>query len=120
MDLGIEGKTAAIGGSTSGLGLATARALIAAGVRVAICGRDPERLDKATQELGPNAYPIQADLSETAQAVGFVEEAQGILGSIDILVPNAGGPPPGDFASTAIEAYDPALQLNLLSVVALC
>jgi 3-oxoacyl-[acyl-carrier protein] reductase len=120
MDLGIEGKTAAIGGSTSGLGLATARALIAAGVRVAICGRDPERLDKATQELGPNAYPIQADLSETAQAVGFIEEAQGILGSIDILVPNAGGPPPGDFASTAIEAYDPALQLNLLSVVALC
>ena len=42
------------------------------------------------------------------------------LGGVDILVTNAGGPPPGNFASTPVEAYEPALDLNLLSVVAMC
>ena len=42
------------------------------------------------------------------------------LGGIDILVTNAGGPPPGNFASTPVDAYEPALGLNLLSVVAMC
>ncbi|HVN50067.1 MAG TPA: SDR family oxidoreductase, partial [Acidimicrobiales bacterium] len=42
------------------------------------------------------------------------------LGQVDILVPNAGGPPPGTFATTDLAAYLPALELNLLSVVALC
>ena len=120
MDLGIEGKCAAVGGSTSGLGLATARSLIAAGVRVAICGRDPERLENAARELGEQAVPIRADLSEPEGATRFFKEAQTALGSVDILVPNAGGPPPGNFASTELEAYSPALSLNLLSVVALC
>ena len=120
MDLGIEGRCAAVGGSTSGLGLATARSLIAAGVRVAICGRDPQRLETAAQTLGSGAIPIQADLSEPAGATRFFDEAEAELGAVDILVPNAGGPPPGDFATTEIEAYGPALSQNLLSVVALC
>lgn len=120
MDLGIEGRCAAVGGSTSGLGLATARSLIAAGVRVAICGRDPHRLKTAAQTLGSGAIPIQADLSEPEGATRFFDEAEAELGAVDILVPNAGGPPPGDFATTEIEAYGPALSLNLLSVVALC
>ena len=42
------------------------------------------------------------------------------LGGIDILVPNAGGPPIGNFASTDLDAYAPALELNLLSAVAMC
>jgi 3-oxoacyl-[acyl-carrier protein] reductase len=49
-----------------------------------------------------------------------VEAAQDLLGGVDILVPNAGGPPPGTFASTDVEAYPAALELNLMSVVAMC
>ena len=46
--------------------------------------------------------------------------AQEALGGLDILVTNGGGPPPGDFASTPLDAYAGALELNLLSVVAMC
>ena len=99
MDLGIEGRCAAVGGSTSGLGLATARSLIAAGVRVAICGRDPQRLETAAQTLGSGAIPIQADLSEPAGATRFFDEAEAELGAVDILVPNAGA---GDPACTRL------------------
>ncbi|HKN37980.1 MAG TPA: SDR family oxidoreductase, partial [Acidimicrobiia bacterium] len=50
----------------------------------------------------------------------FVVEAGDALGGLDVLVTNAGGPPPGTFGSTPFEAYSPALALNLLSVVAMC
>jgi 3-oxoacyl-[acyl-carrier protein] reductase len=49
-----------------------------------------------------------------------VEEATEALGGLDILVANAGGPPPGTFASTPEDAYGPALELNLLSTVGMC
>src|SRR4029079_15227114 len=53
-------------------------------------------------------------------ATGFVDAAAEALGSIDILVTNAGGPPPGTFATTDLDQYAPAVALNLLSVVAMC
>jgi 3-oxoacyl-[acyl-carrier protein] reductase len=59
-------------------------------------------------------------VSTIAGATAFVEAATEALGHVDILVPNAGGPPPGTFASTPLEAYLPALELNLLSTVAMC
>ena len=120
MDLGIEGKRAAVAGASAGLGFSTAKALIAAGVRVAICGRDDARLQRAVAELGDAAVPIVADMSTTDGALGFIAAATDALGGIDILVPNAGGPPLGDFASTPLETYGPALELNLLSTVAMC
>jgi 3-oxoacyl-[acyl-carrier protein] reductase len=61
-----------------------------------------------------------ADVGEPDGAARFVEDARGALGAVDILVPNAGGPPPGTFASTPLEQYEPALRLNLLSTVAMC
>lgn len=120
MDLGIEGKRAAVAAGSAGLGLGTARALVEAGVRVAICGRDPERLAEAAESLGQAAHPLVADVSTVEGATGFVEAAVESLGGLDILVTNAGGPPPGDFASTDLSAYPQALALNLLSVVAMC
>jgi 3-oxoacyl-[acyl-carrier protein] reductase len=119
MDLGLAGRTAAVAGASSGLGLAAARALAAEGVRVAICGRDAERLQGAAAGID-GAVPLVADVSTIAGATGFVEAATEALGRVDILVPNAGGPPPGTFASTPVEAYLPALELNLLSTVAMC
>ncbi len=119
MDLGLAGRTAAVAGASSGLGLASARALAAEGVRVAICGRDRTRVDAAAAGID-GAVPLVADVSTVAGATGFVEAAIDALGQVDILVPNAGGPPPGSFASTPVEAYLPALELNLLSTVAMC
>jgi len=119
MDLGLAGRTAAVAGASSGLGLASARALAAEGVRVAICGRDRTRVDAAAADID-GAVPLVADVSTVAGATGFVEAAIDALGQVDILVPNAGGPPPGSFASTPVEAYLPALELNLLSTVAMC
>jgi 3-oxoacyl-[acyl-carrier protein] reductase len=119
MDLGIAGRTAAVAGASSGLGFAAAQALAAEGVRVAICGRDRRRLEAAAARID-GAVALVADVSTVAGARGFVEAAAAALGQVDVLVPNAGGPPPGTFASTPLDAYGPALELNLLSTVAMC
>jgi len=120
MDLGISDRRAAIAGASSGLGLATARALAGEGVRVTICGRDASRLDAAAATIDGDVTTVVADVSTREGAVTFVDEAGAAMGGIDILVANAGGPPMGTFASTAYEAYQRALELNLLSVVAMC
>ena len=120
MDLGIGGRRAAVAAGTSGLGLATAVALAAEGVQVAICGRDPQRLADAAATVGHGCVPIVADVSTPDGAAGFVTDAADALGGVDILVANAGGPPPGTFASTPVDAYAAAIDLNLMSVVAMC
>jgi 3-oxoacyl-[acyl-carrier protein] reductase len=120
MDLGLSGKRAAVAASSTGLGYACADALAAEGARVAICGRDKGRIEDAAGRLGPNATPLVADVSTTEGATAFVVAAQEALGGLDVLVTNGGGPPPGDFASTPLEAYADAIELNLLSVVAMC
>jgi 3-oxoacyl-[acyl-carrier protein] reductase len=123
MDLGIAGKRAAVAASSSGLGLACARALAAEGVRVALCSRDAGRVEAAATGIrrdGGDAVGLVADVSSMEDAAGFVEAAVEALGGVDILVTNAGGPPAGTFASTDLDAYLPALRLNLLSTVALC
>ncbi len=100
--------------------MASARALITEGVRVAICGRDRSRLESAAAELGEGCIPIVCDVSDAEGGMRFVSAAREALGGLDILVANAGGPPAGTFASTALEAYSPALDLSLLSVVGMC
>jgi 3-oxoacyl-[acyl-carrier protein] reductase len=119
MDLGISGRGALVAASSAGLGLATAQALAAAGCRVVISGRDEARLRVAAESV-PGATVIVADVSDTAGATRLVDEARAALGTIDILVTNAGGPPAGNFASTPLDSYQAALDLNLLSVVAMC
>jgi 3-oxoacyl-[acyl-carrier protein] reductase len=119
MDLGLQGKRAAVAAASAGLGLGAARALAAEGVQVAICGRDRAKVDAAAAEIG--GVGLVADMADTDQATGFVEEAAERLGGvIDIVVANAGGPPGGNFASTDLDAYRTALDLNLLSSIALC
>lgn len=123
MDLGIAGRRAAVAASSAGLGLAAAQALAADGVEVALCGRDRGRLDDAVASIvaaGGAAVGLTADVSTAEGAAGFVREAAEALGAIDILVANAGGPPAGTFATTPLDAYLPALELNLLSTVAMC
>jgi 3-oxoacyl-[acyl-carrier protein] reductase len=110
MDLGLEGRRAAVAAASSGLGLASAVALAAEGADVVICGRDATRLDDAARVIGRGCVPIVADVSTIEGARAFVEQAAEALGGIDILIPNGGGPPPGTFASTPVDAYQPAMQ----------
>ena len=124
MDLGIAGRRAAVAAASGGLGLGAARALVADGVAVAICGRDVDRLAAAVDELrslGPGPVQgIPCDVGTVAGAAEFVEQAAGALGGVDILVPNAGGPPPGTASGVPVAAYAEALELTLLSTVAMC
>lgn len=119
MDLGIRGKRAAVAASSAGLGLGVARALAEAGCIVAMNGRDSDRLADAAATV-PGAIPISGDVGTVAGASAFVDVAAEVLGGIDILVTNAGGPPAGTFATTSVDAYPAALELNLLASVAMC
>src|SRR5262249_11974506 len=112
MDLGISGRRAAVAAASRGLGYATAAALAAEGVHVAICGRDENAVAVAADRIGERAVPLVADVSTAEGAISFVEGARNALGGIDILVTNAGGPPPGDFSSTELDQYLTAFELN--------
>lgn len=110
--------------ASAGLGLAAAQHLAAAGVRVALCGRDRDRVDAAVAGLAPVAggahVGLVADVAGTEGGAAFVAAAAEALGGVDVLVPNAGGPPRGNVASTPVGAYADALELNLLSTVGMC
>jgi 3-oxoacyl-[acyl-carrier protein] reductase len=121
MDLGIAGRRAAVAAASRGLGYATAAALAAEGVHVAICGRDRAGVEDAAVRIGGDCVGLEADVSTVEGARGFVADATVALGGIDIVVPNAGGPPAGDFASVEdIDAYAKAFELNCLSSIAMC
>ncbi len=120
MDLGIQGKKAAVAAASTGLGFGCARALLEDGAEVAICSRSEERIREAAAELGAGAVPIVADMSTEEGARSFVEQATEKLGQVDILVANAGGPPPGSPATTSIDGYREAIDLNLLSTIVMC
>jgi 3-oxoacyl-[acyl-carrier protein] reductase len=120
MDLGISGRRAAVSAASRGLGYATAAALANEGVRVAMCSRDRDAIGEAAQEIGHGAVALTADVSTANGARQFVDAARDALGGIDILVTNAGGPPPGDFSSIRVDQYLAALELNCLSVIAMC
>jgi 3-oxoacyl-[acyl-carrier protein] reductase len=95
-------------------------ALAAEGAHVAICGRDLDRVTEAAEIVGHECVPIVADVATAEGSAGFIAAAIEALGAVDILVTNAGGPPPGNFATTSVEAYRSAIDLNLMSVVAMC
>lgn len=120
MDLGIHGKKAAVAAASTGLGFGCARALLEDGVEVAICSRSEDRIREAAARLGAGAVPIVADMSTEDGARSFVEQAIQQLGQVDILVANAGGPPPGSPATTSIDGYREAIDLNLLSTIIMC
>lgn len=119
MDLGIAGRRAAVAAASRGLGFAVARALAEEGAEVAICGRDESTLTRIADSIGATA--IVADVSTSEGAAGFVREARSALGGLDILVANAGGPPPGRFADVSDpHEYARAFELNCLSTIAMC
>jgi 3-oxoacyl-[acyl-carrier protein] reductase len=121
MDLGIEGRRAIVPASSTGLGLAVARALADAGANVAMCGRDRDRIEGAAASIGARARALVADVTSPEGAVGFLDAAEEALGGpADILILNGPGPPAGTFASAMLDQYAEALARLVLPGVAVC
>jgi 3-oxoacyl-[acyl-carrier protein] reductase len=119
MDLGLEGRRAVVAAASRGLGRGCAVALAAAGARVVICGRDAATVEATAAEHG--LVGLVADVSTVDGARDFVRAASDRLGGVDILVPNAGGPPPGGFAQVRDPAdYLRAFEQNAGSTIAMC
>jgi 3-oxoacyl-[acyl-carrier protein] reductase len=120
LDLGLTGKRVAVAASTSGLGFAAAQALAREGARVVLCGRDAARLSSAAARIDGDVTTVRADISTPGGADGFVDQATGLLGGLDVLVVNTPGAPAGTVATVDLEQYAPALEQVLLSAVAMC
>src|ERR1044071_7399068 len=104
MNLGLDKKTALVTGASSGLGLAIARELAAEGACVAIVARRDAELRKLAAEISASSHrrvlPIVGDVATPGDAERFVAETEAVLGPVDILVANAGGPPSTLFDAT--------------------
>jgi 3-oxoacyl-[acyl-carrier protein] reductase len=117
MDMGITDRVALVTGASRGLGFAAAKALRAEGCRVAICGRDAQRLADAAAQL--DAVRIVADMSDPDGPARVVYDTVEALGPVEILVANAGGPTPGGFLAVDEADWERALQQNLMGTVRL-
>ena len=119
MDLGITGKRALITGASKGLGRGCAEALAAAGVDLVLNARGAEALKATASDIaarhGVTVTPVAADIT-TAEGQEMVLQAAGAL---DILVTNAGGPPPGLWSDWERDDFIRALDANMLTPVAL-
>ena len=123
MDLGIAGKWALVCGASKGLGLGCAQALVQEGVNVLIVARTAEVLAQAAAKLiadyahstGAEVLFVAADITtEAGRAAVFAVRRE-----FDIVVTNAGGPPPGDFRDWDREAWVKALDANMLTPIEL-
>ena len=124
MNLGLTGKVALVTAASRGLGFATAKELLLEGAQVVICGRDEARLEEAVAQLeavaGRSAVVGQlTDVTNTADVRQLVAMTVESFGGLDILVTNAGGPPGGGFDSFDMVAWHKAVNLTLMSAIAL-
>ena len=119
MDLGIAGRTAIVCGGSAGLGRGAATALARDGVITFIAARDKSRLEKAAVEIaaetGGTVHAVVSDVTTDAGRDALLLACP----KPDILINNAGGPPPGDFRSWSREDWIKALDANMLSAIML-
>lgn len=122
MDLGLNGKVALVAASSGGLGLATAKVLLAEGARVFICGRNEERLQGTLTalrgEFGEEKVEGEsADVANPTEATKLIALTVKRFGKLDILITNAGGPPAGSFDTTDFAAWEQGIAITLMSAV---
>ena len=123
MDLGLKGKVALVAGASQGMGRATALGFAREGAKVSICARGEGLLNQAAEmirgETGGEALATVADMTKAEDIQRFVARTVEKFGRLDVVVTNAGGPPPGDFMKFTDEDWEQAFRLNLLSAVRL-
>lgn len=124
MDLGLNGKWALVCGASKGLGLGCAQALAREGVNLVIVARGAPLLDSAATALralpgaaAVNVVAVAADITTDAGRAAVFEAPGGPGNRFDIVVTNAGGPPPGDFRDWAREDWVKALDANMLTPI---
>ncbi len=124
MDLGIAGKWALVCGASKGLGLGCAQALASEGVNVVMVARGREVLDASAAALraaspGVAVVAVAADITTPEGREAAFAAPGGPGTAFDIVVTNAGGPPPGDFRSWDREAWIKAVDANMLTPIEL-
>jgi 3-oxoacyl-[acyl-carrier protein] reductase len=123
MDLQLKDQVALVAAASKGLGKAAAAALAAEGAKVAICSRS-ELIEKAAEEIraatGAEVLAVRTDLTDQAQVQAMVQRTLDRFGRIDILVINAGGPPPGDFLDLTVADWETGVKITILSTLYLC
>ncbi len=124
MDLGLHDQVALVTAASRGLGRAVALRLAQEGAHVITCARTEETLDEAAAEIeaatGRKPLVVPADVTDPTAANRLIEVALEQFGQLDILVTNAGGPPPGQFLDLDPTDWEAAIQLTLMSAVRLC
>jgi 3-oxoacyl-[acyl-carrier protein] reductase len=119
MDLGLKGKVAVVAGASQGMGRATALLFAREGAKVGICARGEAALIQAAEmirkEAAGDVLPIVADMTNAEDIQRFVTKTAEHFGRLDIVVNNAGGPPPGEFMKFTDQDWLNAFQLSFLS-----
>jgi short-subunit dehydrogenase len=113
----ISGKTAIVTGATGGVGKATAKALVAQGMKVAIADLDQTALDAAAVEIGGDALAIALDVTDAAAYTRYIDEVERRLGPLDVLVNVAGIMPIGHFDQEPDKITARILDVNLSAVI---
>lgn len=122
MDLGIRGHVAIVTAASRGLGRACAEALGAEGVRLVVCARTEQSLletEAALRSAGADVVTVAADVTDPTTPERLVAAALERFARLDIVVANAGGPPPGRSLEVDDDAIRAAVEANLLSSVRL-
>ncbi|HEX9388687.1 MAG TPA: SDR family oxidoreductase [Anaerolineales bacterium] len=123
MDLGLKDKCAFVAASSRGLGFATALTLAREGCKVALNSREEEKVkaaaEKITRETGTHAYGVAGDVSEASAVDELIRSAVDVLGGLDILITNAGGPPSGSFEIFDEATWQKAVDTSFMSHVRL-
>ncbi|HUN91958.1 MAG TPA: SDR family oxidoreductase [Burkholderiaceae bacterium] len=109
----LDGKVAAITGAASGIGLASAEAMVSAGARVVLVDRDVAALERACARLGPAASALSLDLLDPTACSGLIPQVLARTGRVDIFHANAGMYIGGDLADANSAAIDRMLNLNI-------
>jgi 3-oxoacyl-[acyl-carrier protein] reductase len=121
MDLGIRGKRALVLASSQGLGLGIAAQLCREGADVLLVGRVEDKLEKAARQLtdkgpGKASYAV-VDLADRKAATKLYAAAKDMLGAVDILVNNTGGPPPGTVDKPDTDEWRAQIETMLLRII---
>jgi NAD(P)-dependent dehydrogenase (short-subunit alcohol dehydrogenase family) len=112
----LEGRVAAITGSSRGIGRAVAEAFVRDGARVVINSRDQGAADRAAGEIGEAAVGVGADVTTESGAAAVVERALGAFGRLDVMVNNAGMAVAADSRDLSLDAWRKAIDLNMTAV----
>jgi 3-oxoacyl-[acyl-carrier protein] reductase len=121
VDLGLKGRAAIVCGASSGLGLATADSLAGEGANVTMFARRREVLEREADRIG--ALAVRGDVTNPRDLAAVVERTVQAFGTVDILVWNSGGPPPGPAVGLGAESLEEAVELLFvpaLRLVELC